>query len=167
MASVGRLVPDQSARAGTMPDASPGNCRPVSPSSPKPRRYLSRPVAPSFWAMRMAPALEDSAITSAGVNRWVRWDSASWNVVPAMVRWSGTGMVSDGVMAPSCRAPETVTILLTEPGSYTSIRALLYPAGCGGWPGAPATMLAMARISPVWGSMITAIPDFAFDDVIR
>ena len=67
--------------------------------------------------MRIAPALDEWAMTSPGVQLVVAWVSESSNVLPATVTRSGTVILWSDDTAPSSTAADTVTSLLIEPGS--------------------------------------------------
>ena len=61
--------------------------------------------------------LEDCARIWVAVSCSVGWGSASWNVEPSRLIWSGTVNTELGLIRPSCSAAEKVTSLNTEPGS--------------------------------------------------
>src|SRR5438309_3817588 len=128
--------------------------------------YWSMVFLPRRWASWMVPTLDEAARMSAVVHHMGLWGSASWNTPSDTLRLSGTFMRVDGSTRCSSRAAATVTTLLVEPGSKTRVTAMLSAVGVGGAPAVPACRLAMARISPVWGSLTTAMPPLAFDDTM-
>ena len=63
------------------------------------------------------PMFDDWARIWVAVSCSVGCVSASWNVEPSSVIWSGTVNVVFGLISPSWRAAEKVTSLKTDPGS--------------------------------------------------
>src|SRR5438067_13740060 len=151
MGTVAIDAPDQFLGSGSKPADSPGKCSAVLCPYPYARRYLSMRVLPRRWAIRSVPTFDELATMSVIVHDPVAWFSSSWMLAVPMVMWSGTVMLSVGCTTPSSRAPEIVTPLFAEPGSYTLVTALFDALGTGGPPLAPGCRLAMARISPVRG----------------
>ena len=89
---------------------------------------------------------------AAGGCGWLSLNSRS-----ATWRWSGTSNEVSGSTTPSSMAPATVIILLTEPGSNTEVTDRLSRV-FETVPSSSSATLAMARISPVLGRMMTAWP---------
>src|ERR1700712_4070162 len=101
--------------------------------------------------------LDDVARMSVGVQWAVGWGSWSVKSWVDTRRWSGTVRIWLGVVSPSCSAAAMVMTLFTDPGSNWAVKATLLLVGAAGLPGEVAT-LAMARISPVLGRVMIAVP---------
>src|SRR3954469_4801470 len=163
------LAAVQSPTEGRMPSTSPGNPTPVGWPSPNRARYWAMRRCPTRWASLIVPTLLDWAMMSAIVIDSTGCTCESWNTHSghssgSSAITSGTSNRSSGRTSPSSIAADAVMTLFTEPGSYTDTmagfwsRAVVKSAKCDG---SKLGYVAMARMSPVWGSMTITVPPLA------
>jgi hypothetical protein len=133
---------------------------------PKPKRSIqdaSRP-SPRRCAIVIVPMFEEYSTIWRTVMRCVPRAWASWIVRSATLSVGGSRNDERGFTIPSWSPAATVTSLKVDPGSYVSVTARLRRRSArvvGNRFALNRGAVAMARISPVSGSITTAVADLA------